>query len=57
MLSRELKENTILVSLIFLKQHTKNYNMEALIIWGYVVIAILSAFGAVNMIRQINKLK
>jgi hypothetical protein len=31
--------------------------MEALIIWGYVVIAILSVFGAVNMIRQINKLK
>jgi hypothetical protein len=31
--------------------------MEALIIWGYVVIAILSVFGAINMIRQINKLK
>ena len=31
--------------------------MENLIIWGYVVIAILSAFGAANMIRQINKLK
>jgi hypothetical protein len=33
------------------------YNMEALIIWGYVIIAILSVFGAVSMIRQINKLK
>ena len=31
--------------------------MEALIIWSYVVIAILSVFGAINMIRQINKLK
>ena len=31
--------------------------MEALIIWGYVVIAILSVFGAINMIKQINKLK
>jgi hypothetical protein len=31
--------------------------METLIIWGYVVIAILSVFGAVSMIRQINKLK
>jgi hypothetical protein len=31
--------------------------MEELIIWGYVVIAILSVFGAINMIRQINKLK
>jgi len=31
--------------------------MEVLIIWGYVVIAILSVFGAINMIRQINKLK
>ena len=31
--------------------------MEALIIWGYVVIAILSVFGAINMLRQINKLK
>ena len=31
--------------------------MEALIIWGYVIIAILSVFGAVSMIRQINKLK
>ena len=31
--------------------------MEALIIWGYVVIAILSAFGAVSLIRLINKLK
>jgi len=33
------------------------YNMEALIIWGYVVIAILSVFGAINIIKQINKLK
>lgn len=31
--------------------------MEALIIWGYVVIAILSVFGAINIIKQINKLK
>ena len=31
--------------------------MEILIILGYVVVATLSAFGAVNMIRQINKLK
>ena len=31
--------------------------MEELIIWGYVVIAILSVFGAINMLRQINKLK
>jgi hypothetical protein len=31
--------------------------METLIIWGYVIIAILSVFGAVSMIRQINKLK
>ena len=31
--------------------------MEALIIWGYVVIAILSVYGAINMIRQINKKK
>ena len=31
--------------------------MEELIIWGYVVIAILSVFGVINMIRQINKLK
>jgi hypothetical protein len=31
--------------------------MEELIIWGYVIIAILSAFGAVNLVRQINKLK
>jgi hypothetical protein len=33
------------------------YNMEELIIWGYVAIGILSAFGAVNMLRQIKKLK
>jgi hypothetical protein len=33
------------------------YNMETLIIWGYVIIAILSVFGAINMLRQINKLK
>jgi hypothetical protein len=31
--------------------------MEELIMWGYVVIAILAVFGAINMIRQINKLK
>lgn len=31
--------------------------MEELIILGYVVIAVLSVFGAINMIRQINKLK
>jgi hypothetical protein len=31
--------------------------METLIIWGYVIIAILSVFGAINMLRQINKLK
>jgi len=31
--------------------------MEELIIWGYVVIAIISVFGAINMIRQINKMK
>ena len=31
--------------------------MEELIIWGYVVIGILSTFGAVNMLRQIKKLK
>jgi len=33
------------------------YNMEALIIWGYVVIAVLSVFGAISIIKQINKLK
>jgi len=33
------------------------YNMEMLIILGYVFISILSVFGAINMIRQINKLK
>ena len=32
-------------------------NMEELIIWGYIVIAILSVVGAVKMIKQINKLK
>jgi len=31
--------------------------MEELIIWGYVVIAILSVFGTINIIKQINKLK
>lgn len=31
--------------------------MEMLIILGYVVIAVLSVFGAIDMIRQINKLK
>jgi hypothetical protein len=31
--------------------------MEMLIIGGYIIISILSVFGAVNMIRQINKLK
>lgn len=31
--------------------------MEELIILGYAVIAVLSVFGAINMIRQINKLK
>lgn len=31
--------------------------MEILIILEYVMIATLSAFGAVNMLRQIKKLK
>jgi hypothetical protein len=31
--------------------------MEILIILGYVVIAALSVFGAIDMIKQINKLK
>jgi hypothetical protein len=31
--------------------------MEELIIWGYVIIAILSVVGAAKMIKQINKLK
>ena len=32
-------------------------NMEELIIWGYVIIAILSVVGAIKMIKQINKLE
>lgn len=32
-------------------------NMKMLIILGYVVIAALSVFGAIDMIKQINKLK
>jgi hypothetical protein len=31
--------------------------MEMLIILGYVVIATLSVFGAIDMIKQTNKLK
>jgi hypothetical protein len=31
--------------------------MEMLIILGYVIVAVLSVFGAIDMIRQINKLK
>ena len=31
--------------------------MEIFIIGGYIVIAILSVFGAISMIRQINKIK
>ena len=31
--------------------------MEELIIWGYVIIAILSVVGAIKMIKQINKLE
>ena len=31
--------------------------MEELIIWGYVVIAVISIVGAANMAKQINKLK
>jgi len=31
--------------------------MEMLIILGYVMIAALAVFGAVDMIRQTNKLK
>lgn len=31
--------------------------MEELIIWGYVVIAVLSVVGAFKMLKQINKLK
>jgi hypothetical protein len=33
------------------------YNMEMLIILGYVIIATLSVFGAIDMIKQTNKLK
>jgi hypothetical protein len=32
-------------------------NMKMLIILGYVVIAALSVFGAIDMIKQVNKLK
>ena len=31
--------------------------MEELIIWGLVVISILSIVGAFKMLKQINKLK
>jgi hypothetical protein len=31
--------------------------MEMLIILGYVIVAVLSVFGAIDMIRQINKIK
>jgi hypothetical protein len=31
--------------------------MEILIIGGYIIISILSVFGAINMIKQTNKLK
>jgi len=31
--------------------------MEMLIILGYVIIATLSVFGAIDMIKQTNKLK
>jgi hypothetical protein len=31
--------------------------MEMLIILGYVIVAALSVFGAIDMIRQINKIK
>jgi len=31
--------------------------MEELIILGYVMIAVLAVFGAVDMIKQTNKLK
>jgi hypothetical protein len=31
--------------------------MEMLIILGYVMIAVLAVFGAVDMIKQTNKLK
>jgi len=33
------------------------YNMEMLIILGYVMIAALAVFGTIDMIKQINKLK
>jgi len=31
--------------------------MGMLIILGYVIVAALSVFGAIDMIRQINKIK
>ena len=31
--------------------------MQMLIILGYVIVAALSVFGAIDMIRQINKIK
>ena len=31
--------------------------MEMLIILGYVMIAVLAVFGAIDMIKQTNKLK
>jgi hypothetical protein len=31
--------------------------MEILIILGFVVFAIMSVFGTINLIRQINKIK
>lgn len=33
------------------------FNMEILIILGYVIIATLSVFGAIDICRQISKLK
>jgi len=33
------------------------YNMEMLIMLGYVFIAFLAVFGAIDIIKQINKLK
>ena len=31
--------------------------MQMLIILGYVIVAALSVFGAIDVIRQINKIK
>ena len=31
--------------------------MEMLIILGYVIMAVLSVFGAIDIIRQTNKIK